>query len=181
MAVDNENLTPKVRASDELLKPDPKRPALETPSKKTKHSQPSSEVQVPSTLPQYDQEDGPGNNVPQLEQTRSKMPGNLTEATEEDRENETELTEPDSNAELSQMDWAGFQKRYRDAIQQAHDDETRLLEEFEKYFEVGNYSIAVAVANDPCRCSESGLWLHPSVIVTEVGSGKCLKTCLLGF
>jgi hypothetical protein len=137
MAVDNENLTPKVRASDELLKPDPKQPALETPSKKIKQSQPNSEVQVPSTLPQHDQDDGAVNNAPQLEQTRSDPSGNLAEATEENREIETELTEPNSNAELSQMDWAGFQKRYRDAIQQAHDEETWLLEEFEKYFEVG--------------------------------------------
>lgn len=138
MALDNENLTLKVRSSNTPSKPEPKRSSPESPSKTIKQSQIVSEVQVPSTLPQHDEEDGPvDKDVPQVEQIHSDPSEDPTEKIEDDREVEAADAQPDPNAELPEMDWAEFQDRYREAIDKADEKEGKLLEEFEKYFEVG--------------------------------------------
>jgi hypothetical protein len=137
MAVDTENLSPKVRSSGTPPKIDVKRVAPEPPSNEIRPFRSSSEIQVPPTLLHDDHEDGPvDKNVLQVEQIRSGSSENPTEATEDDREGDTEGAEPDSNAELPPMDWANFQHRYKEAILKANEDEDRLLAEFEKYFEV---------------------------------------------
>jgi hypothetical protein len=134
MALDNENLNPEVRSSNTPMEPEPKRSAPESPSKTIKQSRAILEVQFPSTLPQHDQEDGPvEKGLPHIEQIRSD-PSEIP--TEDDHEAETADVQPDPNAELLEMNWEEFQERYQEAIVKANVEEAKLLEEFEKYFEV---------------------------------------------
>ena len=137
MALENETLTPKIRSSDTPSKLEPKLSAPESKSKAVKQSesQAAPEVQVPSAVPRHEEENGSvEKEVPYVEQMRSEPPENPTEAMEDDHE--IAEAQPDSNAELPEMDWNKFQLRYREAIAKADEEEDRLLEEFEKYFEV---------------------------------------------
>ncbi|KAG0651393.1 hypothetical protein D0Z07_1997 [Hyphodiscus hymeniophilus] len=134
MAVDNESLTVKAPLANTHLAPKSNQSAGETP---TKQSRRNSDVQVSSTLPLHDEEVGPvGKEVPGVEQIQSDSSENLAQVTEEDRETGTDVTEPESSIEMSDWDWHAFQLRYRDAIAHANEEEVKLLEEFEKYFEV---------------------------------------------
>lgn len=133
MAVEKENL----QSPDIPLNNDAHRPPAETPSKATKQTRSSPEVQVLCSLPHNDHGDRPVNNaVHQPEQIRSDPSDAQTEVTEDHPEPETEDIEPDYNTKLPDMDWADFENRYDEAIAKASKEEQDLLAEFEKYAEV---------------------------------------------
>ena len=136
MAVDNENVTIKAPSSDTPSNTASKQQSSE---KTVKESLTSLDTQVPSSPLQFNEEHGTADeDVFRVEQLPSDSSESLTIVTEEDREIEAEATEADFNNELTDMDWPTFQERYRSAIAEANDKETKLLEEFEKYFEVGH-------------------------------------------
>ena len=140
MAVDNENLTPKSRPSDDPSGTGTKEPAAETPSKDLEQSKPRSVVQVPFTLPHDDHEDTPvQKNVLQIEQIRSDPSTDQTQVADDDRQ--AEIDTPPSSDPDQPMDWDEFESCYKKVIQKANDEEDALLAEFEKYFEVSQLSL----------------------------------------
>ena len=166
MAVDKENVTPKARSFEGLSRTgikestaetpsnnvqEPKapsfevpsrngiqEPAAETPSKGVQQPKNCPEVQVPSTLPHNDNEDGPlKTSVPETDLVHANASDIPTEDAADDRRAETD-TAPVScpDQPLQQMDWNDFESRYRDTMQKANDEEDALLAEFDKYVEV---------------------------------------------
>jgi hypothetical protein len=154
MAVDKENVTPNARSFKGPSRTGIKESTAETPSKNVQEPKVPSfevpsrsgiqepkncpEVQVPSTLPHDDDEDGPvKTSVPQTDLVHSDASDIPTEDAEDDRRAETgtaPISSPDQS--LQQMDWNEFENRYRDTMQKANDEEDALLAEFDKYVEV---------------------------------------------
>jgi hypothetical protein len=137
--VDQENLNPNVRPH--TPSDDPKQISTEAPIKEANQSQHGSQIQVPTTLPIRDEAESPvDRNAPLVEQIHSDPLDNAPDETENERA-ESEGTEIDPNADLFRMDWADFQNRYEAAVEKANEEEEKLLQEFEQYFEVGQRPI----------------------------------------
>jgi hypothetical protein len=168
MAVDKENATPKAGSFETPSRSGVPEPIAESPSKNAQRpkartfevpsrsgiqetaagtpltdvqqQEPRSEVQIPSTLPHDEHEDGSAaNKVPRLEQINSDASEDPTGEAEDDRQAEHD-TPPSSNPDqpLQPMDWDEFEGRYKDAMQKANDEEDALLAEFDKYVEVSH-------------------------------------------